>query len=67
METHDQDSKNHIFMMSSENIFEEKEVCVSQATTEMCCNSLSRSNIKIKGIIIIQPFGEEFYVNVLSN
>ena len=37
METHDQDSKNHIFMMPSENIFEEKEVCVSQATTEMCC------------------------------
>ena len=26
METHDRHSKNHIFMMSSENIFEEKEV-----------------------------------------
>ena len=26
METHDPHSKNHIFMMSSENIFEEKEV-----------------------------------------
>ena len=37
METHGQYSKNHIFMMSSENIFEEKEVCVSQATTQMYC------------------------------
>ena len=37
METHDQHSKNHIFMISSENIFEEKEVCVSQATTEIYC------------------------------
>ena len=26
METHDQHSKNHTFMMSSETIFEEKEV-----------------------------------------
>ena len=37
MEIHGQHSKNHIFMMSSENIFEEKEVYVSQATTEMYC------------------------------
>ena len=56
METHDRHSKNHIFMMSSENIFEEKEVktfASAKLQQKYVAGNTAEwiQNIKIKGIL----------------
>ena len=64
METHDRHSKNHIFMMSSENIFEEKEV-KTFASAKLQQKYVAGNTAEwIQNISLL---GEGFYVDVLSN